>query len=84
MKRCVSELYIHIGLKRRVSKLYRHISLKGYYFIYKYQFDVERNLFFFTNSLFTFIRNKTELLNKLIEVLVYKLKTFLYPEDISF
>ena len=43
MKRCVSELYMHIGLKRRASKLYRHIGLKGCYFIYKYQFDIERN-----------------------------------------
>jgi hypothetical protein len=60
-------------------KLYRHIGLKGCYFIYKCQFDVDkkktRNNWGASreqNSLFMFIKNKTKLLNKLIEVVAYK------------
>jgi hypothetical protein len=34
--------------------------------------------------MFMFIRNKTKILNKFIEVVVYKFKVLLYPEGILF
>jgi hypothetical protein len=61
-------------------KFYKYNGLKRCYFSYKYQFDTGINqsknylflpYFFSTDSLFTFIRNKTEILKKFIEVVVY-------------
>jgi hypothetical protein len=53
--------------------------MKGFYFIYKCQFDFQkkktRNNWGASreqNSLFMFIKNKTKLLSKLIEVVAYK------------
>ena len=53
-----------------------------FYFFYKYYFDIDRNqflennlllsIFFSTNSLFIFIKNKIKNLKKLIEIVVYK------------
>jgi hypothetical protein len=55
---------------------------KNFYFFYKYYFDIDRNqflennlllsIFFSTNSLFIFIKNKIKNLKKLIEIVVYK------------
>ena len=58
------------------------LNIKGYYFIYKYQFDIKRNYFLSTNFLFIFIRNKTEFFNIFIEVIIYKFKILLYLEGI--